>query len=121
MISYFVTHIPDLGIVLYEPIKPDDPFGRMMVTNLAARQIRMPTLEVYKEPRDQEQRLRDAGFEEVRHLTVDAIWERWISPDEKERVDALEGLDEVEEWLLLAGHYIVAWAWRGQRLELPGT
>ena len=121
VLACFAARIADLGIVLYEPVKPDDPFGRMMVSNLAVRRIRMPTLDVYKEPRDQERRLRDVGFDRVRHLTIDAVWARWVSHAEKERLDALEGLDEVEEWLLLAGHYIVAWAWRGDAFELPET
>lgn len=114
VIQYFIDQIPDLGLVLYEPVKPDDPFGRQMVSNLAARKIKMPTLEDHKEPRDQEERLRQAGFTNVEQKTVDKIWERWVSTDEKERLDALEGLDEVEEWHLLAAHYIVAWGSRGQ-------
>lgn len=117
VIKRFVDKIPDLGLVIYEPVKPDDAFGRQMASNLAARRIRMPTLEVYKQPKDQEGRLREAGFKEVRQKTVDSIWGRWVSEGEKERVDGLEGLDEVEEWQLLAGHYIVAWGWKGPRLE----
>ncbi|KAJ4423035.1 carboxy methyl transferase for protein phosphatase 2A [Gnomoniopsis sp. IMI 355080] len=114
VVQYFVDRIPDLGLVLYEPVKPDDPFGRQMVSNLAARGIKMPTLEDHKEPRDQEQRLRQAGFTKVEQKTVDKLWERWVSTEEKERLDALEGLDEVEEWHLLAAHYIVAWGSRGE-------
>lgn len=114
VIAYFTSRIPDLGLVLYEPVKPDDPFGRQMVSNLAARNIKMPTLEDHKEPKDQEERLRQAGFDSVAQKTVDKLWERWVPMEEKERLDGLEGLDEVEEWLLLAAHYIVAWAWRGK-------
>lgn len=114
VIKYFTDRIPDLGLVLYEPVKPDDPFGRQMVSNLAARRIKMPTLQDHKEPRDQEERLRHAGFAMVEQKTVDKLWERWVSTDEKERLDALEGLDEVEEWHLLAAHYIVAWGYRGK-------
>jgi [phosphatase 2A protein]-leucine-carboxy methyltransferase len=117
VIKYFTDRIPDLGIILYEPIKPDDPFGKMMISNLAARGVRMPTLSAYKEPTDQERRLQDAGFEQVKVMTVDKIWDTWVSQEEKERVDVLEGLDEVEEWKLLAGHYVVAWAWRGAGFE----
>jgi [phosphatase 2A protein]-leucine-carboxy methyltransferase len=113
VIRWFTSKIPNLGIVLYEPIKPDDPFGKMMVSNLAARGITMPTLEEYREPRDQETRFQNAGFLEVRQMTIDRVWDQWISEEEKERVDGLEGLDEVEEWKLLSGHYIVAWAWKG--------
>lgn len=117
VVQYFLHMIPDLGLVLYEPTRPEDAFGRQMVSNLAARKIKMPALEAYKEPKDQEERLRQAGFTFVEQRTVDKLWERWVSADEKERLDGLEGLDEVEEWQLLAAHYIVAWGSRGNGFD----
>lgn len=118
VISHFASMIQNLSIVIYEPVRPTDPFGRQMVSNLAARRITMPTLEVYQEVRDQTARLTEAGFRDgVQALTVQDIWRRWISTESKEAVDSLEGLDEVEEWELLAGHYVVAWGWRGQGFE----
>ncbi|KAJ5052240.1 uncharacterized protein L3040_001997 [Drepanopeziza brunnea f. sp. 'multigermtubi'] len=45
--------------------------------------------------------------------TIENIWQNWVPSTEKQRVDALEGLDEVEEWQMLARHYCVAWGWRG--------
>lgn len=81
-----------------------------MVSNLAARNIHMPGMDRYRNEQDQIQRLQDAGFTELADCrTVASIWDLWIDAAEKERVDRLEGLDEVEEWELLAGHYIVAW------------
>ncbi|KXX83438.1 Leucine carboxyl methyltransferase 1 [Madurella mycetomatis] len=125
LVAFFASFCSSsLALVLYEPILPHDPFGRMMVSNLAARGIVMPTLEAYPTVADQARRLREAGFEHVRCETVDGIWEGWVSQGEKERVDGLEGgLDEVEEWRLLAGHYVVAWGWRGKGgvdLEVDG-
>ncbi|KAK6853157.1 leucine carboxyl methyltransferase superfamily [Apiospora arundinis] len=117
IIKQFTKQISDLSIIIYEPIKPEDPFGKQMVANLAARRIHMPTLEMYHEPADQETRLKEAGFQTSKAMTVEAIWRTWISPDEKERVDELEGLDEVEEWNLLANHYVVAWGWRGNGFQ----
>jgi [phosphatase 2A protein]-leucine-carboxy methyltransferase len=117
VVKHFADLVPNLSIVIYEPIKPDDPFGRQMVANLAARQIRMPTLDVYRTTAGQEVRLKEAGFDAVKGMTVEDIWKRWVSPEEKERVDELEGLDEVEEWNLLAGHYAVVWGWRGRGFE----
>ena len=113
VLKYFTDKIPNTGVLIYEPVRPDDPFGKMMVSNLAARRIRMPTLDVYKEPADQVNRLQDAGFGQAKVLTVHGIFERWVAPEEKARLDRLEGLDEVEEWVLLANHYVVAWGWRG--------
>ncbi|PKS09066.1 hypothetical protein jhhlp_003679 [Lomentospora prolificans] len=113
IIRWFTDKIANIAIVIYEAVKPDDAFGKMMVSNLAARRIRMPTLEIYKEPRDQVKRLADAGFSTVKVLTVHDIFELWVSREEKSRLDRLEGLDEMEEWVLLANHYIVAWGWTG--------
>jgi len=116
-IKYFTDQITDISLIIYEPIHPDDPFGRQMVSNLAARRIRMPTLEEYTDTTKQKARLQEAGFSTAYSLTIETIWENWISPEEKERVDRLEGLDEVEEWNLLAGHYCISWGWRGKSLQ----
>lgn len=118
VLEWFAGQIATLATVIYEPIKPDDVFGKMMVSNLAQRGIRLPTLESFPSPLHQEARLRDAGLEHAKALTIKQIWETWISHEEKERVDSLEGLDEVEEWQLLADHYVVAWGWRGPDLGL---
>ncbi|KAK4640569.1 carboxy methyl transferase for protein phosphatase 2A [Podospora bellae-mahoneyi] len=121
IITSFTSCFPSLGLVIYEPILPEDAFGRMMISNLAARGVTMPTLAVYQTQEDQERRLLEAGFREVRSKTVDQIWEEWVGEGERERVDGLERLDEVEEWKLLAGHYVVVWGWNegeGVRLEV---
>ena len=119
IIKWFVDRIPDLGIIMYEPVGVDDAFGQMMVENLAARGIVMPTVQKYKTLADQTSRLMGLGFSRNEDkggavaMSIEDVWERWVSADEKERVDALEGLDEVEEWQMLARHYAVVWGWRG--------
>lgn len=117
VVKWFADRIPSLGIILYEPIAADDSFGQMMVANLAARNITMPTVKVYKTLADQQERLSQLGFSGPDggqgSETVEQIWEQWVSATEKERVDGLEGLDEVEEWQMLARHYAVVWGWRG--------
>ncbi|KAJ5204684.1 uncharacterized protein N7498_005563 [Penicillium cinerascens] len=102
-----------LGLVLYEPIRPDDPFGRTMVSNLAARGIQLQTLHKYASLEAQRARLREHGLSSGQAAAdIDFIWERWVSEEEKERVSSLEMLDEMEEWRLLARHYCIAWGWR---------
>ncbi|KAL1912041.1 carboxy methyl transferase for protein phosphatase 2A [Sporothrix stenoceras] len=103
-----------LGVVIYEPIRPFDAFGRTMVANLASRGIEMPTLAVYSDGAAQEARLHtEAGLARAKHRTIDDIWSAWVPADEQERVNRLEGLDEVEEWGLLASHYVVVWGSQG--------
>jgi [phosphatase 2A protein]-leucine-carboxy methyltransferase len=117
VVKWFADRIPSLGIILYEPIGVDDSFGQMMVANLAARGITMPSLGSYKTLSDQKARLGELGFREgnggQEAENVEKIWEQWIPTAEKDRVDSLEGLDEVEEWQMLARHYAVVWGWRG--------
>ncbi|RMZ76418.1 hypothetical protein DV737_g4790, partial [Chaetothyriales sp. CBS 132003] len=86
-----------LAIVIYEPIRPNDPFGRTMISNLTTRGIQLQTLH-------------KSGAAAV---DIDWVWKTWIDDAEKERVDALEWMDEVEEFVLLARHYCLAFGWRG--------
>ncbi|KAK6957608.1 hypothetical protein Daesc_000395 [Daldinia eschscholtzii] len=117
VIKFFTEKIPNLALIVYEPIHPNDSFGKQMVSNLAARRIHMPTLDSYQDSTKQQSRLKEAGFELATSLTIRDVWRKWVTEEEKERVDSLEGLDEVEEWNLLADHYIVAWGWRGNGFQ----
>jgi [phosphatase 2A protein]-leucine-carboxy methyltransferase len=120
VLEFFTNHLlhksssdsTPFGLVLYEPIRPDDPFGKTMVSNLATRGIQLQTLHRYASLAAQKQRLNDHGFHSGQGAAdIDFIWQHWVSEVEKERVAALEMLDEIEEWRLLAQHYCVAWGW----------
>lgn len=119
-IKFFTDRITSsTGLVVYEPIRPFDAFGKTMVSNLASRGIHMQTLKRYSSLDAQRQRLRLAGFDKQGARDVHQLWEsdEWISESERERIEKLEWLDEVEEWKLLASHYCVAWGWKGELLE----
>jgi [phosphatase 2A protein]-leucine-carboxy methyltransferase len=119
-ISYFTSRITNsVGFVAYEPIRPFDAFGKTMVSNLASRGIHMQTLKRYSSLDAQRQRLRLAGFDKQGARDVHQIWDSqdWVPEAERERIERLEWLDEVEEWKLLASHYCVAWGWKGECLE----
>ncbi|ESZ99120.1 hypothetical protein SBOR_0530 [Sclerotinia borealis F-4128] len=115
VIKWFADKIPSIGIVLYEPVGVHDAFGQMMVENLASRGIVMPTVQKYKTLEDQKKRLVGLGFGTaeggINAVSIEDVWEHWVAGRERERVDRLEGLDEVEEWLLLARHYSIVWGW----------
>ena len=116
VIQYFTMHInAPLALIVYEPVRPFDAFGKTMVSNLASRGIHLQTLKRYSTLEAQRHRLRLAGFTAGQGARdVHQLWEsnEWVSSAEKERVEKLEWLDEVEEWKLLASHYCVAWGWR---------
>lgn len=114
---YFTKHLfpnsTPIGLILYEPILPNDPFGKTMVSNLAARGIVLQTLKKYGSLEAQAARMKSYGLEGTGAASVKALWDKGVEEKEKERVAGLEMVDEVEEWELLAGHYCVAWGWRG--------
>jgi len=117
ILTSFLQHIlspsTPVGIVIYEPIRPSDAFGRTMVSNLASRGIHMQTLQRYENLTAQKARLRQAGFTSLQCASdIDFIWNKWISPQDKDFVGKREMLDELEEWVLLAQHYCVAWGGR---------
>ena len=118
VLQYFNLNLATspLAIILYEPIRPYDPFGRTMVTNLSSRGIHLQTLKRYSSLDAQRQRMQMAGFGDGQGARdVQQLYQsrQWVSAAERERVERLEWLDEVEEWHLLASHYCVAWGWRG--------
>ena len=118
VLQYFTMRInAPLALVLYEPIRPFDAFGRTMVSNLGSRGIHLQTLKRYSTLEAQRQRLLLAGFTTGQGARdVHQLWEsdEWVGPAERDRVEKLEWLDEVEEWKLLARHYCVAWGWKGE-------
>lgn len=101
------------GLALYEPINPFDAFGKVMISNLAARGIVLQTVHKYSSLEAQKARLRSYGLKDgVGAVDADFLHERWIDEGEKERLNRVEMLDEVEELRMLMRHYCVAWGWR---------
>ncbi|KAK7565458.1 S-adenosyl-L-methionine-dependent methyltransferase [Phyllosticta citricarpa] len=110
-----------VSLIIYEPIRPYDAFGKVMISNLATRGIVLQTLKKYSSLLRQRERLKKFGFSSGQGAAdVNFIWEEWVSEDEKERVASLEMLDEMEEWVLLAKHYCVAWGWRDGNGDIFG-
>lgn len=123
VLQYFTRIFPPttaLAIVIYEPIRPFDAFGKTMVRNLMERGIQLQTLEKYSGLEEQRQRLKSHGFtansegstDGAEAADIDTLWHKWIVPEEKERIEGLEWMDEVEEFVLLAKHYCISWGWR---------
>lgn len=108
-----------VGMAVYEPIGGEDAFGKVMIQNLAARGIVLKTLKRYSTLERQRLRFRTLGYT-TRQEAADVYYisENWVADEEKERIARLEMLDEVEEWRMLARHYCVAWAWRGDEFDV---
>jgi [phosphatase 2A protein]-leucine-carboxy methyltransferase len=117
ILSAFTEHLlpppTPLALVMYEPIRPNDAFGRTMVANLASRGIHLQTLQKFENLAAQRSRLKSYGLAASQNAAdTEYIWRRWVSEEEKVRVANCEMLDEIEEWVLLARHYCVVWGFR---------
>ncbi|KAK4944535.1 carboxy methyl transferase for protein phosphatase 2A, partial [Elasticomyces elasticus] len=94
VLSYFTSRCKSsLAAVVYEPIRPHDSFGRTMISNLVSRGIQLKTIEKYADLDKQRIRLETLGFS-AQTADVEFIWKSWISQEEKERIEALEWMDE---------------------------
>lgn len=119
LLTHYLHPTTPSSLVLYEPILPQDAFGRTMISNLKTRNIHLHTLTAYPELGDQRARLHGYGFEAAAKAEdTSYIWRYWISEEEKERVAGLEFLDELEELELLLRHYCIAWGWRNGSTDI---
>jgi [phosphatase 2A protein]-leucine-carboxy methyltransferase len=44
-------------------------------------------------------------------IDINFAHDNWMGKSELKRIAALEMLDEMEEWRLLAAHYCLVWGW----------
>lgn len=105
LVTFLASHLTDAAILLFEQVHPHDPFGTMMLANVAARGCHLlgltatPTLAAHKA------RFTDAGWAVAAAVTMGAAYDGWLDPAARARANAAAALDEVEEWRLLLDHY----------------
>ncbi|XP_049849465.1 uncharacterized protein LOC126318706 isoform X1 [Schistocerca gregaria] len=106
-----VSRIPELFsrayFVLYEQIRPNDRFGRMMVKNIEILGCPLRSLHIYASLEDLIDRFKKNGWKEVRAEDMNTVYEEVIvaNEDERRRIQKLEILDELEEWVMMNQHY----------------
>ncbi|KFY74608.1 hypothetical protein V499_05355 [Pseudogymnoascus sp. VKM F-103] len=116
VLNFFTSRIPTIGTVIYEPTNPTSAFGRVMTSNLAARNLAMPSISTYDSLDAQLERLRAAGLDMFQEgASISWLWDNWIEDEEKVRLGQMQMFDEEEEWRLLGRHYLVVWGAREQR------
>jgi [phosphatase 2A protein]-leucine-carboxy methyltransferase len=120
VLSSLLSRFPRAGVIIYEPICGSDPFGQMMIHNLAVglfakvvqtnvkktRGIVLRTLVQYPSLDSQKARLSSLGMNVQYAATILYIFNSWF-PDRRRKIESLEMLDELEEWNLLSTHYCI--------------
>ncbi|PKI85202.1 [phosphatase 2A protein]-leucine-carboxy methyltransferase [Malassezia vespertilionis] len=130
ILTTLCARLPNVAIVSYDmcvagdthaPNAPPDRFGKVMLQNLAARNLGLAGARAYTTPEAYKHRFHTllsstAGAHgpcEMRSeaYTLQHAW-RTLPRAEQERLSRLEGLDEVEELEMLLGHYCMCFAQR---------
>eukprot|EP01126_Amoeba_proteus_P038802 TRINITY_DN4060_c0_g1_i1.p1 TRINITY_DN4060_c0_g1~~TRINITY_DN4060_c0_g1_i1.p1 ORF type:complete len:301 (+),score=43.47 TRINITY_DN4060_c0_g1_i1:113-1015(+) len=85
LIQWTTSFFSDAMFIIYEQILPNDPFGKMMVTNLEERGVPLTSLKKYPDLASQKKRMTDLGYLHVEALNMLDICRRLIGPEENRR------------------------------------
>ncbi|KAI1780584.1 LCM-domain-containing protein [Hypoxylon cercidicola] len=113
---------------LLEQIIPDGedhPFAKTMLSHFEKLKTPLKSVFTYPDLQAQQTRFADRGWS---HVDVSSLWQiwsndRWLSADERRRLDAIEPFDEWEEFALFASHYcvVIAKAYPGSIASIATT
>ncbi|CAO3594480.1 unnamed protein product [Absidia cylindrospora] len=117
ILNWIQTTMSDCVFALYEQIRPDDNFGKIMIRNLQMRNIELKGIHDFPSLRHQERRFLDVGWDNAMALDINTIHDSVLDQQEKSRIAKLEIFDEMEEWRLLSEHYCVAWAYKSNHYK----
>ena len=81
----------------------NDPFGSQLQSHFS--QSSLPTSILLEFPTKESQLKRFSTFQPSL-VTMFELYETWLSLGEKKRLHTLQWMDELEEWKLLANHYL---------------
>lgn len=116
LLAWSARYCATTAFVIYEMMHPHDPFGRVMLANLAQRGVLLASIYAYPNLEAQRGRLLTAGYARCEACDLNTVWARLLPHTDRTRVQRLEPLDELEELSLLQAHYCLVLATKGDDL-----
>ncbi|XP_018587795.1 tRNA wybutosine-synthesizing protein 4 [Scleropages formosus] len=113
LIGWAAQLLPHALFVMYEQIRPHDPFGRVMRDHFLKLNSALHALIRYPDTSAQMQRFLDRGWERCVCLDMNQFYLGLLSEKERSRVEKLEPFDEFEEWHQKCSHYFILTASKG--------
>eukprot|EP00924_Labyrinthula_sp_SR-Ha-C_P016902 maker-scaffold_6-snap-gene-18.48-mRNA-1 protein AED:0.02 eAED:0.02 QI:44/1/1/1/1/1/3/106/365 len=98
-------------VFVYEQIRPDDAFGKVMTDNLMRRGCPLKGLVAHKTPEMQVQRFEEkAGFTKCYCRDMNDIYYKYLNRELVRKTEKVEIFDEFEEFHLMQAHYCIVLA-----------
>ncbi|TSQ01556.1 tRNA wybutosine-synthesizing protein 4 [Bagarius yarrelli] len=113
VIGWIARNLPQALFVMYEQIRPDDPFGTVMQNHFLKLNSKIHALCQYPDTTAQTERLLQRGWEKCVCLDMNQFYLGVLPEDERNRVEKLEPFDEFEEWHQKCSHYFILTASKG--------
>jgi len=113
VLSAFAGSFHECAFLGYDPIRPSDAFGEIMVSNLAAMGAPFVGIHDCPDEASHSGRALACGFHTAGCIDLCTAWDRALDKAELARLQRLEPLDEVEEWKLMMRHYALVGAVKG--------
>eukprot|EP00850_Spirogloea_muscicola_P016954 SM000141S00898 [mRNA] locus=s141:222372:225856:+ [translate_table: standard] len=96
------------AFVIYEQIRPHDPFGQQMLLNLESRGCPLLGIKDTPDLESKKRRFTTCGWKVAQAHDMDEIYSTLDDTDLK-RIERLELFDEFEEWHIMQEHYCIAY------------
>ncbi|XP_074716830.1 tRNA wybutosine-synthesizing protein 4 isoform X2 [Strix uralensis] len=113
LIRWAAERFPRACFLLYEQMRPGDPFGHVMQQHFSQLSSALRSLAQYPDCEAQQRRFFEQGWTECSVMDMNEFFTCCTPEDEQQRVQALEPFDEYEEWHLKCSHYFVLTASKG--------
>ena len=120
LLDFLVQKFNCLALLDYDMVNPNDPFGKMMVYNFAQRGIPLVGINFFESLESIK------GHYLKRHMTCEianmrTIYYKYLDQHEKQRIEKLEFLDELEEWWLVQEHYFISLSKKTRPANVTGV
>ncbi|XP_047671365.1 tRNA wybutosine-synthesizing protein 4 isoform X2 [Tachysurus fulvidraco] len=113
VIAWAARILPQALFVMYEQIRPEDPFGTVMQNHFLKLNSKIHAICQYPDPAAQTERLLQKGWEKCVCLDMNRFYFGFLTEEERLKVEKLEPFDEFEEWHQKCSHYFILTASKG--------
>ncbi|XP_067112568.1 tRNA wybutosine-synthesizing protein 4 [Osmerus mordax] len=113
VIGWSARHFSQSLFVMYEQIRPQDPFGQIMQDHFLKLNSTLHALRDYPDTAAQTQRFLGKGWEQCVCMDGNEFYQALVPEKERGRVESLEPFDEFEEWHQKCSHYFILTACKG--------